>query len=110
MKIETTYLHVDDDQEKTYRLGAEVTDVDDTIFDATDPEKLPGAIFRFCQKEYGRCVSGVYVGEGDQVGWVFEKRMQYEDCNDTYIRQVWVTLLDRDEIIRDREYHVIGRG
>lgn len=24
------------------------------------------------------------------VGWVFVKRMKYEDCEDTYIREVWV--------------------
>lgn len=57
-----------------------------------------GLLFRQYQKLYGKCVSRVYVdqamGDGTmntyQVGWVFEKKMKYEDCNDFYIREVWV--------------------
>jgi hypothetical protein len=60
-----------------------------------------GQLFREMQREYGRCVSRVYTdasGTTKQIGWVFEKRMQYEDArgNDTerdyYIREVWVTV------------------
>lgn len=40
-------------------------------------------LFRLCQKEYGRCTSRVYVdgptGKPKPIGWVFEKRQQYED-------------------------------
>lgn len=54
-----------------------------------------GDLFRSCQREYGRCVSRVYVdrdGETHPVGWVFQKRDRYEDTGDTYLREVWVTV------------------
>jgi hypothetical protein len=51
-------------------------------------------LFAFCQKEYGKCVSNMYVDHclyGTlKIGWVFEKKMKYENCNDTYIQQTWV--------------------
>lgn len=55
----------------------------------------PGEVFRAMQREYGRCVSHVYhdTTEGTKRnGWVFQKRMQYEDSKDWYIREVWVTV------------------
>lgn len=55
-----------------------------------------GELFRFCQKEYGRCVSKVYVeklGQEDRpVGWVFEKNVKYSDVNETYLQETWVTI------------------
>jgi hypothetical protein len=68
-------------------------------------------LFRDCQKEYGRCTSAIYVDVADgppkQIGWYFEKRMEYEDSRpsydsytgkmrkpDTYIRGVWVHVQD----------------
>ncbi len=29
-------------------------------------------------------------GGREQVGWVFEKRVSYDDSKDTYLREVWV--------------------
>jgi len=64
-----------------------------------------GKIFLAMQREFGRCVSGVFVdkkdGTTEQVGWVFEKKMKYEDARsnkpeDFYIRQVWVELRRQD--------------
>lgn len=78
-----------------------------------------GRLFRALQEEYGRCVSRMYVDRktpakpqtaffglavplADQVeqartwetvpiGWVFEKRMAYEDSPSAYyLREVWV--------------------
>lgn len=54
-----------------------------------------GALFRELQREYGRCVSKVYVDrEGGPVaiGWVFERTERYEDTGEPYVREVWVTL------------------
>lgn len=57
-----------------------------------------GKLFRSLQREYGRCTGKVYVDTFNGVkaiGWVFEKRMQYDDArskDDTYTREVWVTL------------------
>lgn len=61
-----------------------------------------GKLFRSLQREFGRCMGHVYVDtetETSIVGWVFRKRMEYEDAHRirrkedrTYIREVWVTL------------------
>jgi hypothetical protein len=76
-----------------------------------------GELFRAMQKEYGRCTSAVYVetpaGPPQRVGWVFEKRMRYEDARgndrerDYYTREVWVTLYDRFERKTERDYHAL---
>lgn len=54
-----------------------------------------GKLFKTMLKEYGRCVSKVYVntpdGGADQIGWVFEKRAKYEDTKETYLQETWVT-------------------
>lgn len=48
-------------------------------------------LFISLQKEYGRCTSKMYIDpDAKQVGWVFEKEMQYEDCKKYYKRVVWV--------------------
>ena len=55
----------------------------------------PGELFRSCQREYGRCVGKVYIdGESgvQAIGWVFQKRMQYDDCKETFLLETWVTL------------------
>jgi len=64
-----------------------------------------GRLFRDLQREYGRCVSKMYVDEIDGqpsvIGWVFSKRMAYEDNpHRSYIREVWVhcrTVSDQDD-------------
>jgi len=60
-------------------------------------------LFRNMQREYGRCISKIYmdvsvgqfhgavIRKPKQVGWVFEKKMAYEDNSKKfYIRTVWV--------------------
>ena len=58
-----------------------------------------GRLFLSLPKEYGRCVSRVYVdgpdGQSWPQGWVFQKRRVYEGsrCSkDTYIAETWVTM------------------
>jgi hypothetical protein len=50
--------------------------------------------FAELQKEYGRCISKVYVdtpdGKAKPVGWVFVKRQRYTDANEFYIQETWV--------------------
>ena len=66
-----------------------------------------GELFRRLSREYGRCISKIYVdkmsGPPMQVGWVFEKRMEYDDAHRirdkadrTYIRHVWVNVSNGD--------------
>ena len=67
-----------------------------------------GRLYRDLQSEYGRCTGHVYVdttdGESVPVGWVFVKRVEYDDANRygfrgdrTYLREVWVSFGERDE-------------
>ena len=62
----------------------------------------PGDLYRSLQGEYGRCVSRIYRDpDARPVGWVFQKRMEYEDARRDwpadrrfYIREVWVEVSD----------------
>lgn len=76
------------------------------IFGETEPFEAwtddLGKLYRSFVKEYGRCISKVYVdqkqGPPKAVGWVFLKRMKYEDSRsntpeDYYIREVWVSVV-----------------
>lgn len=73
-----------------------------------------GKLFRTMQREYGRCVSSVYVdspngGPPKRVGWVFQRAERYTDCDKTYLREVWVTLHDApDTVTRTVHYHSIA--
>lgn len=57
-----------------------------------------GRLFRDFRSEYGACIGHVYMDTKSRgtvaCGWVFAKTMQYEDCEDTYRRVVWVTFYD----------------
>lgn len=67
----------------------------------------PGKLFRALRSEYGRCTSKVYQDTADgrvkPVGWVFLKRMEYEDSrhvhsgSKTYLREVWVTVREKKD-------------
>jgi hypothetical protein len=105
MLIEETHLNATEG----YRMGEETIDVADTIF-GEDP--APGDIYRWCLKEFGRCTGKVYVGNAvpRHVGWVFVKRDRYEDTGEIFLHETWVTLLDRDETVRERDYHEISEG
>lgn len=54
-----------------------------------------GGLFRRLQSDHGRCVSKQYqdsvAGHPIQTGWVFEKRVGYDDRpREKYTREVWV--------------------
>lgn len=53
-------------------------------------------LFRSLQREHGRCVSKMYMdtkdGETRQTGWVFQKRDNYQDSDQEYIRETWVSV------------------
>lgn len=56
-----------------------------------------GGLFRRLQSDYGRCVSKQYQdrvsGPPIQTGWVFEKRVEYDDRpREKYTREVWVSV------------------
>jgi hypothetical protein len=62
----------------------------------------PGDIFRAAQAEYGGCVSRIFVDTkaGTKTcGWVFQRREKFEDCDETFLREVWVELLERPDTV-----------
>ena len=47
------------------------------------------------RKEYGRVASKIYVdydGVAYHTGYVFEKRMKYSDCSDSFLMETWVSI------------------
>ncbi len=71
----------------------------------------PGELFRGMQKEYGRCISKIYIdieNISQHIGWVFEKISYYEDTKEPYKQQVWITLHTNlpDKIVTNH-YHVM---
>lgn len=52
-----------------------------------EPNKLKG-LFRRLSREFGRCTSKVYVGEGILIGWVFEKK----PTKGYFVQETWVTI------------------
>lgn len=85
------------DQSQHAQIGE--TDVHETRFDRR------GSLFLSLQKEYGHCVSKVYVdrpnGKAKAIGWVFVKRLQYEDTDrygrpaEYYMQEVWIEIHKR---------------
>lgn len=52
-------------------------------------------LFRSLQKEYGRCTGRVYHDDHGPIGWVFIKQEKYEDTNEPYLQETWVSLHDQ---------------
>jgi len=72
---------------KSCILYDDVMKYEDSIF----PDMTRAKIFKWLQKEHGRCTSKVYIGNGIPVGWVFQKRVEYTDCNETYLQETWIS-------------------
>ena len=55
-----------------------------------------GELFKDLQCEFGRCVSSMYMDKKDgatkKIGWVFEKKNKYNDCDETYVQETWIEL------------------
>lgn len=61
-----------------------------------------GKLFKSYQKEFGRCISKVYVdveGEPKAIGWVFSKKREYDNSEETYEHEVWVELATEVKVI-----------
>ena len=57
-----------------------------------------GELFRALQKDHGRCIGKVREEpDGKAVGWVFEKKRKYTDCDKYYIAETWV-IVEEDAI------------
>lgn len=67
-----------------YRVGS--SEVFETSFETKSE------VYKYCLKEFGKCVGKVYVGEGQHIGWIFQKLVKYEDSKEKYLQEVWVSL------------------
>lgn len=61
---------------------------------AIDKDTTKQQLFKQLMAEYGKPVSKVYIGNTKPIaiGWVFHKRIQYDDCNKTFLQETWVSL------------------
>ena len=74
-----------------------------------------GTLYRALRREWGRCIGKVYLdrscpeqGEYAQaIGWVFVRRVRYEDSRKTYLRKVWATVHTRPPV-KSTQYHYEG--
>lgn len=81
--VQETYIN----RTEGYRFG------DSDVYESQYDDK--GDLYRAVRREYGRCVSRVYVDSNEgakPIGWVFVKRDKYEDTGESYLREVWVTI------------------
>lgn len=89
MKIKETYVNKDPQDSDKDRIYGETEWYEPFTDDI-------GMLYRSLLKEYGRCTGKVYQdgqdGKPFQCGWVFLKRAQYQDCNETYLQETWITV------------------
>lgn len=60
------------------------------------PNTTKTELYNRMMREYGRPVSKVYVGEQPKdimaIGWVFQKRVPYDDGPGTFLQETWVVV------------------
>jgi hypothetical protein len=105
MYLHEEYVQIknnNEDNEKRYGMG------DSGYYEPfTDNKKR---LFRALLKENGRCVSKVYVdgenGKAFAIGYVFQKKEKYTDCNEYFIRETWVTFHEKQPTTKITEYPI----
>jgi len=74
-----------------HMIGEYDQPIDETVF--ADDYSM-AALYRFGISEYGRCTSKVYIDTSDgtkHIGYVFVKRTKYQDSNETYLHETWLS-------------------
>lgn len=101
-------LHINEawvDATRNLRIGE--SDVFESCY------STPSEVYRGAMREHGRCIGKVYVDRGGSVlhvGWVFQKRVKYDDCDETFLRETWVTIHSaQDTVTRHVNYVPIER-
>lgn len=95
--IKETYVNVT----KGYNFGN--SEWYETFTDET------GRLFRSLQKEYGKAgkmYRDTANGGAKQVGWVFSKRMKYEDADEYYTREVWVEVSKTEPVKKTKTLNI----
>lgn len=69
-----------------------------------------GPLFLSLQREHGRCIGKTWIDTDDgpqQIGWCFEKRVKYTDCNDSFLLETWVTVFNSFEkkVVIEADYY-----
>ncbi len=53
-------------------------------------------LYRYGVCEFGRCTSKVFIDGKDNntqhIGYIFEKRLEYNDNKETYLQETWLTI------------------
>lgn len=81
--------------------------IDEDILENWDTCKTMHRVFQTAKKEYGRWRSNIYIDKDDKqvhIGWLFEKREKYSDCQETYLQETWVVPLKSRKTKIVREY------
>jgi hypothetical protein len=84
-------------EDEGYRFAEFSEGLDDLNGLAEDGQPDFGDIYRWAQREYGRCMSSVYVDTDagvERVGWFFLARERYEDTGGVYRRGAWVSVVE----------------
>lgn len=65
-----------------------------------------GLLFRAYQRQFGKCISKVYIDNNGAkaIGWVFQKTVKYDDVNEYYLQETWVTLHEFEPVVT-KAYH-----
>ena len=100
--INESYVGIDDDGK---RFGMGDTDPYETF--TSDRKRL----FNKLQREHGPCKGSIYrdtEAGAVRVGWLFEKRVKYSDCDKAYNQETWVELVtpDKHPVKVTREFHM----
>ena len=89
------------------------------VYETAYSEDKIKRLFIALQKEFGKCVSKVYIdkvddehilnGESEPIGWYFTKTAYYEDTKEPYQQGAWITLHSALPT-KTVEYHYLDRG
>lgn len=97
------YNLVEDHINKTenYSYGENETPLEDTTI------KNLKDLYHYGLKEFGKCISKAYIdkkdGASQHIGYVFQKKRQYEDTKEFYLAESWLSIEHYIETI-EREY------
>lgn len=64
--------------------------------------------YKYFRDDFGKCIGKVNIDQNNdviQVGWVFQKLMEYTDAHEKYLQETWVYFY-KDATVRQIEYPV----
>lgn len=84
---------------------------DSGVYETWASQSEKGKLFRSLQNEHGRCTGKIYIdtksGETLHIGWIFEKRVRYNDSSETFLLETWITIHYKQPT-RTIKYHYIN--